>query len=437
MGWFLLDTRDSEAWIKILLRLDKKPALPKQIVDDLQLNHSTVMYALRDSLLAKHGIIIQLRDGKYALKWYDSDEDVVRIKYEQIHEKLLRNPLPEEFAGIIRKTPSEARDMLYKNIAGYREPTSEEISSSENRLFKKIAVGSWLKNDGPTNKKSFYENGIKLITVKGINKEILEEILAGIDPDPYNDSRRYLKKYPLMESIISKIPRDKELHYKIEWSADARQTLRTIEPWNQIAEARIPEKFDESFRFILDCPADTDVFLDELSDNYVPSNEILDYLLKILSWPHRGELTLISLKKFCQNALLVGQFKDELNHAIALKLTEFAFDQKFIRRDDDEKASVEQSERDTAFEIIELINIRTEDIIEPAKNYVFKILSNGNGLWEEGYLKGPQLDKVVAWLAKDPSIKEELIDKTRELWAKEREPESITFYNIFLNSLRR
>ena len=273
--------------------------------------------------------------------------------------------------------------------------------------------------------------------MEGLNKEILEKILAGIDPDPYSDDQSYLKKYPLMESIISKIPRDKELHYKIEWSADARQTLRTIEPWNQIAEARIPEKFDESFGFILDCPANTDVFLDKLSDNYVPSNEILDYLLEILSWPHRGKLTLVSLKKFCQNALAAGQIENELIYDVILKLTEFAFDQKFIRRDDDEKASVEQSERDTAFEIIELINIRTEDIIEPAKNYVFKILSNGNGLWEEGYLKGPRLDKVVAWLAKDPSIKEELIDKTRELWAKEREPESITFYNIFLNSLRR
>jgi len=127
MGWSLLDSKDNKPWIKILLSLDKKPAFPKQIEEDLRLGHSTVMAALRDSLLAKHGIIIQLSDGRYALKWYDSDEDVVRIQYEQIHEKLLRNPLPEEFAGIIRKTPSEARDMLYKNIAGYREPTSEEI----------------------------------------------------------------------------------------------------------------------------------------------------------------------------------------------------------------------------------------------------------------------------------------------------------------------
>ena len=230
-----MDRRDSEAWIKILLHLDKNPALPKQIVDDLRLGHSTVMYALRDSLLAKNGIIIQLSDGRYALKWYDSDEDAVRRTYEQICGKLLRNPLPEEFAGLIRKTPSEARDILYRYIAGYREPTSEEISSSENRLFKKIAIGSWLKNDGPTCKKSLYENGMKLITVEGINEELLKEILAGIDPDPYNDAQSYLKKYPLMESTISMIPHDKELHYKLDWSADARQTLRMIEPWNQRA----------------------------------------------------------------------------------------------------------------------------------------------------------------------------------------------------------
>ena len=430
-----MDTRDSEAWIKILLHIDKKPALPQQICDDLHLGHSTVMHALRKSLLAKHGIIIQLSDGKYALKWYDSDADTVIRKYDQIREKLLRNPLPEEFAGLIRKTPSEARDMLYRYIAGYREPTSEEISSSENRLFKKIALGSWLKNDGPTNKKLLYEKGIKLITVEGINNEILEEILAGIDPDPYSDAQNYLKKYPLMESIISKITRDKELHYTLELSADAKQTLRTIEPCNQRAEARIPEKFSESFRFILDCPADTDAFLDELSDNYVPSSKILYYLLEILSSPHRGEHMLVSLKKFCQNALDVGQSEDEIVEDIAIKLTKFAFDQVFIRRADDEKASVEDAERNIAFEIIELINIKTEDVIEPAKNYVLKILRNGNGLCEEGYIKGPKLDRVVAWLAKDPSLKEELIDETKKLWENETESNSIMFYNNFLNSL--
>ena len=100
---------------------------------------------------------------------------------------------------------------------------------------------------------------------------------------------------------------------------------------------------------------------------------------------------MVSLKKFCQNALDLGQIENELIDGTAFKLTEFAFDQEFIRRADDEKASVEDAERDTAFEIIELLNIRTEEIIEPAKNYVFKVLRDANGLCEDGYIKGPRL----------------------------------------------
>jgi hypothetical protein len=432
-----LDSRDSEAQIKILLSLDKKPARPTQIVDELGLHHSTVMHALRKSLLAKNGIIIQLEDGRYALKWYDSDEDAVIRKYEQIREKLLRNPLPEEFAGLMRKTPSEAGDMLYKHVAGYREPTSEDIGSSENRLFKNIVLGSWSKKDGPTNKKSLYEKGIKLITVEGINKEILEEILAGIGPDSYSDAQSYLKKYPLMQSKLSVITHDTELHLMLDWSADARQALRTIAPWNQIAEARIPEKFDESYHFLLGSSQETDVFLGELSENYVPSSKILDYLLRMLSSSQRGELTLASLKKFCQNALDVGQLKDEMMQRMVIELTKFAFDQGFIRRYDDEKASVENAERNTAFEIIELFNIRTEGLIGPAKNYVFRILSNPEGFDFDGYINGPQFNKVVAWLAKDPNLKKELIDRTEKLWENETESDRITSYIYFLSSLRR
>jgi hypothetical protein len=63
--------------------------------------------------------------------------------------KLLRNPRPEELAGMIKKSPSEARDLLFKYIPGYREPTQEEILSSEKVLWKTIALGITLpsKND--------------------------------------------------------------------------------------------------------------------------------------------------------------------------------------------------------------------------------------------------------------------------------------------------
>jgi hypothetical protein len=347
-----LGSKDSEPWIKILLHLDKKPSFPKQIEDELDIHHSTVMYVLRKSLLAKNGIIIQLSDGRYALKWYDLDKDAIIRKFGQIREKLLRNPLPEEFAGPMSKTPSEARDILYRYIIGYREPTSEEIRSTEDRLFKKIVLGSWSKNSWPIDKKSLYEKGIKRIIIKGISKEILEEILAGVDPHLIGDAQKYLKNYPLMESTSLVASHDTEIHYKLNWSADARQAFRTIEPWNQTAEVRIPEKFDESLHFALEGFWDTDVFLKELSDNYVPSSRILNYLMRRLITSDRGELTFVSLKKFCQNAMEVGQLNDAIMHRMAIELIGFAFNRDFIHRHDGTKSSDEYAERNAAFEIM-------------------------------------------------------------------------------------
>ena len=400
------------------------------------------MYDLRESILAKNDIIIQLDDGRYALKWYDSDVDTVKKKYEQISEKILRNPSPEEFAGLMKKTPSEARDMLYKFIAGYHEPTSDEIVSSEKLLLKKIVLAFWAKSSLPTDKKSLYERGIRKIIVQGIDKETLEEILAGIESNSYNDAQVYVKKHPSMESTISPLSRDKNQlqdteHYKTEWSEDARCTLRTIKPWNQTAEALVPWKFDESYQFFLECCVDTSEFLDELSKNYVPSKRVLDYILKVLDEPYHEVSPLVALKKFCKNALEVGQLKDEMIEKLNTKLAKIAFSEEIVHRNADSRSHDESFERDTAFEIMELFNVRKDEIIEPAKNYAFRILRNPQGFDNDGYIKGPELSKVVVWLAKDPHLRKNLIDRTKNLWKDETEPNNILFYNYFLDSLLR
>jgi hypothetical protein len=412
-GWLVpLDQEESKAWIRILLELDKKPARSKQLEDVLVLHHSTVMYALRYSLLAKNGIIIQLPDGRYALKWYNSAAEAIQMRYQNFREKLLRNPSPEEFAGIIEKTPDEARELLYKHIRGYCEPTSEEIAAARNILFKKIVYGSWLENELPTSKKALYEKGTHIIKADGLDSDTLDEILKNICSVSQEDTENYLKKYPDMKFTVNFKSKDEILHFKIIWSEEAKEALHGTHPWDQVAVARIPLKLD-SLR-IMSAYGEYE-WLDNLiaiSDNYVPSKKVIDRLLNLLGLPHRENDVLIALKKFCQNALDVGQLDDEIKFEIISELMEIAFSQDLLeKRNYEHKSTDESLERNSAFEIIELLNFRTEDLIQQAKDNVFARLIYS----EELDIKGPQILRAAGWLARDPDLKTELIREIKRI----------------------
>ena len=160
--------------IKIVLdRLEKGPATPSVLEDDLGLNHSAVMNILRDSIPAKIGLIKQLSDGKYAVKWHSSEENDVKSSYNLLKRKLLREPTPEEISGLIKCVPNHARDLLFKYIPGYREPTVNEIALSSRNLYKTIVWGSI----EPLRKSELYEKDIFKLIAKGIDKETLNEIL--------------------------------------------------------------------------------------------------------------------------------------------------------------------------------------------------------------------------------------------------------------------
>lgn len=81
---------------KILERLKKGPATPKQLQDDLDLSHSTLFHNLKkDSILFKLKLIEQLDDGRYAAKGVSSEETRIKESYNSLRRKLLRNPSSE------------------------------------------------------------------------------------------------------------------------------------------------------------------------------------------------------------------------------------------------------------------------------------------------------------------------------------------------------
>lgn len=116
---------------------DNGPASYEKISKDLGMKQGTVESAVRNVLLKKHGLVKKLPNDKWALKWYVDDEETARI----LKMKLLRNPQPEELAGIIKRSIADARELLVKSISGYREPTDEEITSSAKVLWMKIVSG--------------------------------------------------------------------------------------------------------------------------------------------------------------------------------------------------------------------------------------------------------------------------------------------------------
>ena len=265
--------KSRDATKEVFHRLEKGPASPKMLKDELDLNHSSVMYALRESILAQIGLFKQLPGDKYAVKWFDVEEDVVKTAFNGLKKKLFRSPTPEEFAGHINKKPNEARDLLLKNIPGYREPTEDEIAISAKVLWKMLTRGSWISSDLPT-KKEFFEKGVIKVVVEGIDQETLNEILQNKPSVSRDDSNKYFAEFPEMKPIIIEVMAGKQTVYKVHWNDEVKRVLRAIDSWNKTAQIRIPLRFDEregKYRFGGQNPWEAICHAEQLAEIYAPS----------------------------------------------------------------------------------------------------------------------------------------------------------------------
>jgi len=400
---------------RILERLEQGPARPKELENELHIAHSSVMYTIRDSELATSGVIFQFTDGKNAGKYgvkyalgQSTEEDEIKKSYELQRRKLHRNPTPSELAFLIKKTPSEAKDALFKFIPRYREPTEDEMASSAKTLFKMLI---WSSLNLPS-KKGFFEKRVTNVVVEGIDQETLDEILEQKPTISLDDAKKYIIEFPEMKPDISQVDESNKVIYKVKWSEEAKSALSAIDTWNDVAEIRIPKRYDDredKFRFSGGSDYDEYYHAKELAEIYVPSQGIIDRLIEMIGLPHHQCEVLQVLKKFCQNALKVEQLNENNKEKIFLALSDFVFSKYFPDIHDYEKGSDEIKERNIAFDIIEMLDVRTKDGIDIAMGFVNSYL-----IGPENY-EGPDIDKVVKWLAKDPDLRGKLEKKIEDL----------------------
>lgn len=405
-----------EAIKKIFDSLEEAPATPKQLEDKTGLGHSTVMNVLRDSIVAKIGIFKQLDDSKYAVKWYSEEGHETRNSYDLLSKKFLRPPTPEELAGEIERRPDEARDLLFKYVPGYHEPTEQEMSTSVTTLWEMLVCGVL---DLPT-KKEWFEKGITKVVVKGVDQTTLNFYFKNRASINDAESKNYLSEFPDMMPAIDVDQKGKEVTYNVEWKEDTKKILHMIDSWRKTAEIHIPLSFEGKNGFVGVTQWDALKIAKEMAEIYVPSERVMEDLLGLIGLGHAENDVLMVLKKFCKNALEVDMMDDEMKEKITSELLSVAFvfdglaDRHYANRGDDVQ------ERNNAFEIIEMLNVRNDVVINFAKDFVLERIADSSMPSE---MEGPNISRVVQWLARDIEMRDELIEKIKEI-VKDHDPDT-------------
>jgi hypothetical protein len=224
--------KKGEASLLIIKYLgDNGPATYAELERELVIPPRTVENAIREILLKRHNLVKKLSNDKYALIWYVEEDAIIK----SLKRKLLRNPLPEELACLVKKSPSESRDILFQNIPGYREPTDEEITSSSQILWKTILSPLELPS-----KKDLFEKGVLKAVFEGVDRETLNAILKN-ELSPFRDEGgSYLEEFPEMKPKMAIQEKDRQIVYRIDWSDEAKKVLSKIDSWKQTSEIRIP-----------------------------------------------------------------------------------------------------------------------------------------------------------------------------------------------------
>ena len=204
-----------EATKKIKDRLERGPAHPKELSDELKIPLSTVKHNLYKGKLVQLELIKQLPDGKYAMKSYDLEEDMIKNAYNLLKKRLLRSPKPEEIAYLIKRSPVDARNLLFKYICGYSEPTANEIEAAAKRVWSCIFLGMDFGSiDVPDYDLDHQEVSLKSIDIFAY---------CGIEVDrPVSSeaARSYLRECPEMEPRIVSTVNGNKLVIEAVWDEE-------------------------------------------------------------------------------------------------------------------------------------------------------------------------------------------------------------------------
>jgi hypothetical protein len=244
-----------------------------------------------------------------------------------------------------------------------------------------------------------------------VDGETLNEILDYKSPADLDIAKTYLEEFPQLKPKIVETKNGKEIVYEVVWREEIRDILDEFRQWSQTTEILIPLKYDNesNYPFGGDSPWESFEISEDLAENYVLSPRVMDHFLKFVVLSHYESRVLATLKKFCQNAIEVGCLDDETKEKIVSKLKDVAFvrNYKTLRRDY-EKSSDAMKERNDAFDIIEFLNFRNKEVIDIARTYIDEVGSEES---IEEPIQGPDRYKVAIWLARDPQLKAEMIDK--------------------------
>jgi DNA-binding CsgD family transcriptional regulator len=400
--------KSSEIGRNIIEYLERNPATPKELSDDLGINRNTVKSNLRGRLM-NLGLLRQLDSGKYVARWISDEEIRVRAAYSNLDGKLKRRPSPEEIAICIKEPPQKSRELLLKYIPRYAEPKEEEIHSYSKVLAKIIAYGGLEFSS----KKTLYGKGIEHIVVEGLDQETLNEILTGVPEGKLEEARTYLKKFPEMRAKLTHEDRGAIRHYKVKWSYDAVNYLHIYCPKDQIAEASIPRRPRgnlsryQELRSLVNGEKRRYAIgrIEELAENCVPAPIVIEDLLNWLRSSDKKEDILIILKMFCKNGLEVDQINEGQRVQLCSALSEIAFETSQINEND---YPLEYAERWISFEILKMLDRKRDKVGEKAKEFVYA------ALWK-GYSTGNYLFAVGKWLAGNPDFRTELMKRVEDI----------------------
>jgi hypothetical protein len=206
-----MDKKRDEQSIRIFKRLKEGPATPKELADELEISPSTVNHALREVLSEKKwGLIKKIKNDKYAIKEFSEEEEMILSEYNRLKRLLQRSPKSEEISFSIKKTPEETRNLFFKYVNGYSEPTEEEIEKSANKVCSLIRRGM---NFNPK----------KILDIPGKNYCFLSaDFYAFPNPlDMRQEARQeagsYLKEFPEMKPEIEISEDNNTVYIKAVW----------------------------------------------------------------------------------------------------------------------------------------------------------------------------------------------------------------------------
>lgn len=246
--------------------------------------------------------------------------------------------------------------------------------------------------------------------------------MNGDPPIHLDEARRYLEDFP---EIGPRIIYDKDgawVSYKIEWTDDVKNILHSSYLWRKRFEVLIPKRLDGNlyrrYKDFLDRNGDYALArISEMAIRCIPSQEAMDDLLIWMEEPEKRYHALTALSYFCKNGLEVDHLDEETQRKVANSILDSFFGE----------TSSDDLMYEQALEIIEMLDVRDEEVVAKSKEFIRSSLRKG--------LDDDRLRKLGQWLARDPRLKKELIEGVEDVMIDSKNDRVAKLCKSFIKSI--